>query len=160
MKCVSQMRQAFVLLLTAGLSACSSIPANTAVLLDKTSERIETRSEVISQTLRTVLDESTFAKGDVEDVLKLLKNIDISTLSDDNKKAMSKAIGTLTQLETSLGKNASYSKVPEESKRIFSESVTNLKLVKQIIATEVNKKALVQNMIDIVDKDLAKGESK
>lgn len=143
-----------------GLNACSSIPSNTPLLLDKTAERIETRSEVSSKTLRTVLDEATFAKGDVEAVRNALQSVDASKLSEKDKKTLADSISTLKQLELSLEKTKDYGAVPDESSRIFRDSVTSIRLVRQIIGTEVDKKALVQDMIDIIEKTKSKGDRK
>ncbi|MCF8176618.1 MAG: hypothetical protein K9K30_15375 [Burkholderiaceae bacterium] len=147
-----------VALLVLGSGACSSIPSNTPVLLDKTSERIESRSEVILKTLRSVLDEATFAKADVEAIRVGLQSIDSSNLSDKDKKIVANSIGTLKQLELTLGKTKEYGSVPEESNRIFRDSVSSIRLVRQIIATEVDKKALVQDMINIFEKNKGKGD--
>lgn len=157
------MRQSFstmtiAALLVTGLTACSSIPSNTPVLLDKTSERIETRSEVISKTLRSVLDEAAFAKADVEAVRTSLQSLDVTKLTDKDKKAVADSITTLKKLEHTLGKTKDFGSVPEESSRIFSESANSIRLVRQIIASEVDKKALVQGMIDTIEKSKTKGE--
>lgn len=151
---------AITTLLATGLTACSSIPSNTPVLLDKTSERIETRSEVISKTLRSVLDEAAFAKSDVESVRTALQSLDVTKLTDKDKKVVIDSIATLKQLESTLGKTKDFAPVPEESNRIFRESANSVRLVRQIIATEVDKKALVQDMIDIIEKTKGKGEGK
>ena len=147
-------------LLTTGITACSTVPANTPVLLAKTSERIETRSQIISKTLRSVLDEATFAKADVEEVRNALQSIDATKLTDKDKKTITDSIATLKQLESTLGKTKEFINVPEESNRIFRESANSIRLVQQIIATEIDKKALVQHTIDAIEKVKGKGDEK
>jgi hypothetical protein len=142
------------------LSACSTIPSNTTVLLDKTSDRIETRSEVITNVLRTTLDESTFAKKDIEMVRKALESINTSKLSTNDKKIITDSVSTLTKLETNLGAISQYTKVPDDSKRIFTESVNSLKLVREVIASEIDKKTLLQNAIDALEINKDKGDAK
>jgi len=151
---------ALTAVLAAGLAGCSSIPSNTPVLLDKTSERIETRSEVISKTLRSVLDEATFVKADIEAVRTSLQSLDATKLTDKDKRVVADSVATLTQLELTLGKTKDFSPVPEESSRIFRESANSIRLVRQIIASEVDKKALVQDMIDAIEKTKGKVDKK
>lgn len=139
------------------LSGCCGIPPNTPLLLEKTSERIETRSIVVSKTLRTVLDEASFTKADIQEARTALEGIDKSQLTSKDQTILQDVIKGLGQAERALDFSGKYSSVPKETERIFGECVISLKLVQQIVNTEVDKKELVQDMINIIEKP--KGEN-
>lgn len=139
-------------------SGCCHIPSNTPTLIDKTSERVETRSVVVTKTLRTVLDEVNFTKGDVEGVRGTLEGINTIVLSQDDQKAVLNAIKSLIDIEKALTFEDKYALVPSETERIFKEVVISLKLLKQIVKSEIDKKELVQDVINILD--IPKGDEK
>ncbi|MFC0350407.1 hypothetical protein [Undibacterium danionis] len=150
------------LVLTLGVSVfgCTSIPPNTPILIDKVSERIETRGEVVSKAFRTVLDESTFVKDDLQDARSKLQSIDKSKLSEKDQKALGEALTTLNRDYANLEKMKSWDTVPENTRKILQESANHLRFVKQMIAAELDKKALAQEIIDLIEKNKSKGEDK
>jgi hypothetical protein len=140
------------------ITGCSSIPTNTPILLDRTTDRIETRSEVVTKAFRTTLDEAAFVRGDVEAARKALETITTTTLSAADKKTIDTAIKQLTSVETSLGKFKSFERVPDDSKRIFTESAATLKLIRRIMSSDMDKNALIQELINLIEK--TKGDDK
>jgi len=131
-------------------AGCSDIPSNTPLLLEKTCDRIETRSAVVTRTLRTVLDEAAFTQADIAEVKSELAKIDPSALAAEDQKMLQDGIRKLGEVEQALGALAKYGSVPPETERIFGETVKGLEIVHEIISAEIDKKALVQNMIDII----------
>lgn len=147
-----------VLSICALATGCSSIPTNTGVLLDRTAERIETRSEVVTRVLRAALDEAMFSRQDVEATRKSLEGITGVNLSPVDKKTLEEAVKTLRSVETNLGKLKSMERVSDDSRRVFSEAVTSIRFVRQVVGTETDKKAVIQDMIDLFDKTKEKKE--
>lgn len=133
-------------------AGCTSIPSNTPILLDRTTERIETRSEIVYRVLRTTFDETGFSRQDVEAVRKTLEGVSTTNLSPNDKKAVDEAVRSLKTVEINLGKLGARAQFPDDTRRIFTEVVTSLKLVRQVIGTETDRKAVIQDMIDIVEK--------
>jgi hypothetical protein len=141
-----------LLVATTFVTGCSSIPSNTPTLLDRTTERIETRSEVVYRVLRTAYDETGFSRQDVEAARRSLEGIATNNMSPADKKAVEDAIKSLKSVESNLGKIGAKAQFPDDTKRVFTEIIASLKLVRQVIGTEIDKKALVQEMIDIAEK--------
>ena len=138
-----------IAVLTAG---CTSIPSNTPILLDRTTERIETRSEIVYRVLRTTYDETGFSRQDVEAVRRTLEGVSTANLSLNDKKVVDDAVKSLKTVEVNLGRLGSKSQFADDTRRVFTESVTSLKLVRQVIGTETDRKAVIQDMIDMVEK--------
>ena len=133
-------------------TGCSSIPSNTPILLDRTTERIETRSEIVYRVLRTTFDEAGFSRQDVEVARKSLEGIVTTNLSPADKKTVEESVKTLKVVEANLARLGSKGQFPDDTRRVFTEVVTSLKLVRQVIGTETDRKAVIQDMIDIVEK--------
>lgn len=105
---------------------------------------------MVTRTLRTVLDEAAFTQGDIAELKSELAKIDPNALAAKDQKVLQDAIGKLGEVERALGALEKYRSVPGETDRILTETVKSLEIVREIISAEIDKKALIQNMIDII----------
>jgi hypothetical protein len=140
------------------LAACSSVPANTPRLIDLTSERIENQSTVLLKGYQNVLDQSRFSKDDAADAKQALEQIDASKLSADEQKALAAANKAIVSIQKGLDFKGNYDTLADKSKKVFEEVVASLKVVRQVVATEVDKKQLVQEALQTLNQ--VKGDSK
>ena len=142
----------------ATLAACSSVPANTPKLIDLTSERIENQSTVLIKAYQNVLDQSRFSKDDAGDAKAALAKINVASLSEDDQKALAAANKSIGNIQSGLDFNKNYDTLGERSKSVFDQSLASLKTVRQVVATEVDKKQLVEDSVSTLEK--IKGDAK
>jgi len=136
------------------VTGCSSIPPNTPLLIEKNYERIEVRSAIVTTVLQSLLDDLSLSKRDIDEIIKELCEIDISSLSDADQKSHLKQIQILESVSMSFndwGQKAG--NVPEETKRIFSTVVKDFKYIELIVKHDIDKRKFVQHLIDVIDID-------
>ena len=134
-----------------GLCAgCCSIPSKTPTLIRLTNERIQDRAVVISQSFQTVLDEVEFTRMDVEDVRKTLEAFDTTNLTADQQTSLASCIQNLQDIEQKLTFDEPIRRMPADTRRIFEDIGSSLRLVQEVIGTEVDRQHLVEDMIEIL----------
>jgi hypothetical protein len=140
-------------------SSCCSIPSNTPKLIGLTNERIENHTVAVTAALQLTIDEAAFAREDIEAVREELMALRAGAeLSDENAKVLDVAISELTRVAKDLDFEENVRNMPRNTERVMGEVAASLRLVQEIVGSEVDKRQLIEDMISAFKR--TGGESK
>ena len=151
-------KRSVVLSVALALGACSSIPPNTPRLVDLTAERVENQSRVLIASYQNVLDQAKFARDDAADAGAALDKLDATKLSSGEQEALKAAKSAIGDIQKFLDFGDKRQALVGSSTRVFEDVGTSLRTVRQVVATEVDKKLLVEDTMQTL-KQLKGGEN-